>query len=234
MVALQQPLHSVYDTGMDEFLRCGLQSHLHLRTIAVCIGSERQCPRLDEKSRHHRFQRPSFTVHTLPRLNLVLFDRQSPADQVGKNGEQTLASITHQHCPTADNLLRGNSDTHLEVAPGAKSCPIARNSLGSLLHGRLHRSFPASSIDLPSRNCLSARSLARREWRSHQRYPKPSSHRDPVLVRDRCRVLVSWYIPVPVNSYRDWFGPCKKGVRSDWISDDHHRDPCHRDLPAPV
>src|SRR5712692_7793995 len=172
MVALQQPLHSVHDKGMDELLRCGLQSHLHLRTITVRVGGERQCPRPDEKPRHHRFQRPSVAVHTLPRLHLVLSDWQSSADQVGKNDEQTLASVTPQHCPTADNLLRGNSDTHLEVAPDAKSCPFARNSLGSVLHGRLHRSIPTSSVDLPSRNCLSVRTLARREWRSHQRYPK--------------------------------------------------------------
>src|SRR5438552_7724731 len=126
---------------MDELLRCGLQSHLHLRTIPVCIGSKRQRPHLDEKSRYHRFQRHSFSVHTLPCLHLVLFDWQSPADQVGKNDEQTLASVTPQHFPTADNLLRGNSDTHLEVAPDAKSCPFARNSLGSVLHGGFNATF---------------------------------------------------------------------------------------------
>src|SRR5438309_10024832 len=234
MVAFKQTLHSVHDKGMDELLRCGLQSHLYLRTITVRIGSQRQRPRLDEKSRHHRFQHSSFTVHTLPRLHLVLSDWQSPADQVGKNDEQTLASVTLQHCPTADNLLCGNLDTHLEVAPDAKSCPFARNSLGSVLHGRLHRSIPTSSIDLPSRNRLSARSLARRKWRSHQRYAKPSSHRDAFLVRDCCRVLVSWNISFPINSYRDRLGPCKKGARSNWISDNRHRDPGHGHLPAPV
>src|SRR5438093_8858159 len=170
MVAFKWPLHSVHDKGMDELLRCGLQSHLHLRIIAVCIGSPRQRPRLDEKSRYHRYQRPSFTVHPLPRLHLVLFDWQSPADQVGKNDEQTLASVTPQHCPTADNLLRGNSDIHLEVAPDAKSCPLTRNSLGSILDGRLHRSIPTSSIDLLSRNRLSIRSLALHKCRSHKRY----------------------------------------------------------------
>src|SRR4029077_15941382 len=219
MVALQQPLHPVHDPRMDQLLRCSLQPNLHLRTIAVRIGSKRQCPRPDEKSRHRRLQRPSIAVHTLPRLHLVLPYWEGPTDQNRKNHEQTLASPIPQHCPIADHLLRGNPDTSLEVATDAKSCPFARNPLGNLFHGRLHRRLPPSSTDLPGRNRLPAGSLAYSEWRSHQRHPKPPPHRNAVPVRDCRRVPVSWNIPVPIDSYRDRLGPCKKGVRSNRIPD---------------
>src|SRR4029077_2510432 len=149
-----------HDPRMDQLLRCSLQSNLHLRTIAVRIGSKRQCPRPDEKSRHRRLQRPSIAVHALPRLHLVLPYRQGPTDQDWKDHEQTLASPSTQHCPIADHLLRINPDTNHEVATDAKSSPSTCNPLGNLFNGRLHRSLPPSSTDLPGRNRLPARSLA--------------------------------------------------------------------------
>src|SRR5712664_4988001 len=87
MVALQQPLHPVHDPGVDQFLRCRVQPNLHLRTIALRLGGERQCPHSDEESGNHHLQRVSFAVYTIPRANVVLSDWQSPADQVRKNDE---------------------------------------------------------------------------------------------------------------------------------------------------
>src|SRR3989442_1940230 len=234
MVALQQPLHTVHDPRMDEFLRRGLQPHLHLRVISLRIGRERQRPNFDEKSRHRRLQRPSSAVHTLPCFHLVLSNWQSPTDQNRENYEQTLASPTGQHCSPADYFLCRNSDTHVEVAPDAESCASTRNPLGHIFRGRFHCCIPSSHLDLRGRNRLPVRSLACHKWRSHQRHPNPSPYRDSILVRDRRRIPVSWNIPVPVDPYRTRFSACKKSARSNWVSDNHRRGPGYGHLSAPV
>src|SRR5437588_1652643 len=212
MVAPQQPLHPVHDPRMDQLLRSSLQPHLHLRTIALRVRGKGKRSRPDEESGNHSIQHRSLVVHVIPRVHMVLFDRQGPTDQDGENDEQTLAGLTSQHCLAADNFLRGNSDSCSEVTPDAKSCPAACNSLGSLLDGRFHRSLPPSSTPLSCGNRLPARPLAFSWWRSHERDTEPSSHRNFIPVRDRCGVPVPWNIPVPVNPYRARPRTRKKGA----------------------
>src|SRR5205807_6602528 len=120
MVALQQPLHPVYDPRMDQFLRRGLQPHLHLRTIALRIWGESRRSQPPEKSGYHRLQRSSFVVHIIPRSHMVLSDWQDSADQDGKNNKQTQASPASQYCPSADNFLCSNRDPRFEVT---SRCP---------------------------------------------------------------------------------------------------------------
>src|SRR5256885_14518470 len=115
MVDCQPALRDVHGARMDQPIRRPLQSHLHLRALALGYGVSCRLSQLSEEPGCDRLQPRRSCLHYVPRSDLVLPPRRGRASQDRQEQDQALAGINPQPHTPRDSLIPGDLAGCLEM-----------------------------------------------------------------------------------------------------------------------